>query len=312
MLKKIAIGTAIFLVLIIIFAWVASGGVGRLISRTQSISNPFENVWSETPDISFGALPWQVELPKGAPLFGVEQGALGPGYDEAKTFGDPSPHYGLVLLDASAARTETADAEYLTLVARYSNQASVSLRGWSLQSVVSGVRVPLPEAAETFSLGVIQLTAPMSLLPGETAIVVSGPSPVGASFRENRCSGYLGQFQTFTPPVERACPTPREELPLTTENLARYGDACVDFVATLPSCTFYTGLVPREALVQCDHFIGETLSYNGCVERHQSTPDFSRDTWRLFLGSPAELWGNRHDTIRLLDENGRTVDVVSY
>ncbi len=37
---------------------------------------------------------------------------------------------------------------------------------------------------------------------GSTIFLIEGQSPIGVSFRVNRCSGYLAQFQTFYPPIE--------------------------------------------------------------------------------------------------------------
>ncbi len=323
MLKRILLGVALLAAVAIILAWIASGGVGRIVARVKAVQNPFSVEWSDPSDIVFGPLPWQVEYPKGAPLYGIDAEASGSGPEadyesariragEAKEFGNPSPQYGAVVIGAGNAVADSAGREYLTISALYSNGGEVSLSGWSLQSLVSGVRVPLPEAAGIFELGAIQTTEAASLAPGEVAVIASGQSPVGSSFRENICSGYLEQFQPFTPPIEKTCPSPREEMPVTAENLYTYGDACVDFVASLPSCAFYTGPVSASAPVSCDRFIGEVLSYNGCVGRHRSEPGFRRSVWRLFLGSPAELWGNTHDVIRLLDEKGMTVDVLTY
>ena len=59
-------------------------------------------------------------------------------------------------------------------------------------------------------------------------------------------------------------------------------------------------------------FIRNSLTYNGCAARHSWRPSFSGDTWRIFFGAPSELWSNSHDVIRLLDNEGRVVDVWSY
>ncbi len=185
------------------------------------------------------------------------------------------------------------------------------LSGWSLQSVLTGVRLYLPNAAPVFSLGNINEVAPVYLAPGEQAIISSSVSPVSVSFRENMCTGYLGQYQAFTPQLSRQCPSPQTELPMTPSNFAAYGDSCFDTLESLYACTF-PDVLPQSVSPECAAALRNTLSYTSCVVRHRSDPGFNSSTWRLFLGSPVEVWRNSHDTIRLLDAQGRTVDVYSY
>src|SRR3989344_2077555 len=105
---------------------------------------------------------------------------------------------------SQAAATESATAhEYLELDAREGISA-VSLTGWSLQSMVSGVRIPIPGAATPFIIGIVNQLPPVVLAPGQTALVVTGASPVGVSFRENRCTGFLEQVQSFDPALANA------------------------------------------------------------------------------------------------------------
>jgi hypothetical protein len=62
----------------------------------------------------------------------------------------------------------------------------------------------------------------------------------------------------------------------------------------------------------CENYLRTKVSYDGCVAMHQYDDDFYEDEWRVFLGSRASLWGDNHDTIRLLDRQGRTIDVFTY
>ena len=212
---------------------------------------------------------------------------------------------------SQAAATESGTAhEYVELDAR-EGISPVPLTGWSLQSMVSGVRVSLPGAAAPFIIGVVNSLSPIVLSPGQTVLVVSGPSPVGVSFRENRCTGFLEQVQSFDPALSNACPASSELAPFTAENLHQYGSDCMDFARSLPQCSFPVNL-PSSLTPGCRAYLVNTFTYSNCVDIQRSRPSFELDTWRIYLSSASELWDNQHDIIRLLDAQGKTVAAISY
>jgi hypothetical protein len=234
--------------------------------------------------------------------------------NEAKVFGTPSPHREKVLFSkfSSGTRESEPKLEYVVLSASILNKAPINITGWSIQSALTGARVFIPTGVRTFKMGGIGSISDMYVDPGKEVIVSTGISPVGTSFRENICTGYLEQFQKFEPSLSHSCPTPSDELPDTLENLQRYGVSCVEFVETLDHCEYYLGTFPDDITSQCQGFIKNALTYNGCVEGHQWRPSFSTGDWRVFLNRRFELWKNNRDIIRLLDAQGRTVDVWSY
>ena len=340
MIQKILIGFVIATVLILLVLWLVTGGPGKVINYAKKIGNPIEYIFaSGTSTGGFFTLPWQpdisiggfYEIPdsdstSGAGTSGGEgdsltteeelaqmqkkYDALIKETDAARTFGTPSPQRGKVHLGAGGAESE-AGKEYLELEADWGNSSPISISSWSLQSALTGVRAYIPRGANLFGLGYINEESDVYLNPGATAIVSSIFSPVGTSFRENICIGYLGRLQTFVPRLSSNCPLPSESLPLTPDNLQTYGDACFDFVQTLPSCALPRE-TPPEVSSECRIFLSNTISYNGCVEQYRHRSDFLRAAWRIYLGADGELWRNTHDVIRLLDSEGRTVDVVSY
>lgn len=332
MLKKILIGFLLATVIILALVWLATGGFRRISDSARNLGGSLSGMfWNSTSTGTF-ALPWQPENlnigPDLAALYGAEE-AMDAGtpeeelarsqkeYDEllkqtsaADRFGEPSPHRGKVSLSQGNA-AESGIAEYLEMEAAYGNTAPISLAGWSVQSALTGIRVPIPRGSELFILGDLNAQGDILLNPGARAILSSRASPVGTSFRENRCTGYLATMQGLTPSLSRSCPPPSESLPLTPENLRTYGDACYDFVQTLPPCTFPLS-VPGDITPACRIFLSNNLSYNGCVQQYRYRSNFTGNAWRIFLGTNRELWRNSHDIIRLLDENGKTVDAVSY
>ena len=331
MIRTILIWLAVVIALILVVLWFVTGGVGKTVQAARGIASSFNlGLWSASS--SQFRLPWQPEdqnLNALIELTGTDDESgtqttedelsdaereyeeLRADVEEARTFGEPSPQRGSANLGEGGATEEAVAREYLVLEASIGNTAPINLAGWSLQSALTGKRMYIPRGAELFISGNVNAQQDIALNPGAAAIVSSGASPVGSSFRVNRCSGYLGALQTFVPALSRDCPAPAESLPLTPENLKNYGDACYDYVQTLPACLFPQE-TPPELLPACRTFLSNTLSYNGCVQEYQYRSDFKRDSWRIYQNANVELWRNTHDIIRLLDAEGKTVDVVSY
>lgn len=338
MLQRIFFLFVGLVVLALVFAWIVRGGPSALANTIRGFFS-----WgggseaSENTEGGFFSLPWSIPFP--TVQIGEDGGVFGlPGYsehaslnaeygdvadeyqdiarrtEEAKVFGTPSPHAKKVYLSniSRGAQSDSPREEYVSIAAGYGNTTPLNITGWSLQSVVSGIRVYIPSGVSPYVLGALNSASGIQLEPGASAVIASGSSPLGISFRENKCSGYLEQFQSFTPSLSAQCPTPSEEMPFSAANITMYGDACIDAVSSLPSCRFYTGILPQGVSGACSAFIGERLSYNGCVRQHKIDSDFFVNVWRVYLDSPVELWRNTHDVIRLLDAEGRTVDVLTY
>lgn len=329
MLKTILIVFLIVLVISFVIFWLVTGGAAAAWREVQTLTNPFSFIFlGETSTGQYITLPWQPEgLPHGPDISGFASGsadrpedldaqyeALTEELTDAMNFGDPSAQAGRVRMSGEeGAKSYDPRSEYIQLHAEYGNTGPVDMTGWSVQSALTGVRAFLPQAADPFIMGFINATRGVSLSPGATAFMVSGQSPSGFSFRENICTGYLQELQEFTPSLSASCPTPADALPLTADNIRIYGDACFDYVKNLSTCHFPPAQsLPPSLTRACRDFIVTNFTYNGCVARYQNRASFALDSWRAYLGTGTELWRNSHDIIRLLDANGRTVDVLTY
>ena len=62
----------------------------------------------------------------------------------------------------------------------------------------------------------------------------------------------------------------------------------------------------------CKNFLVTHLSYNGCVLAHSSDVDFKGRTWRVFLNRNFSMWRTEYDVVKLLDAEGKTIDLFSY
>jgi hypothetical protein len=317
-------------VIVLILLWLWGGGFSSTAQFVRTIPNPLDIIFGNSTSTYAITFPWQMSPPHGPDISGLTQAGsetLGQSAQDqpsdspdqsirveaqvqnSRTYGTPSPYAGKVILSEENATENSVNDEYVGLSVR--GNTAVNLSGWSLQSVLSGLRAFIPPATSSFVLGQVNSLSSVTLGPEESAVVATGPSPIGVSFRENRCTGYLAQLQTFNPSLQNACPASSEMAPLTAENLRHYGNDCMDYVRSLPQCFFPTSL-PSSLTPGCRAFIVNTFSYNGCVNAVRGSSSFALDTWRLYLSSAGELWNNTHDIIRLLDGNGLTVDAISY
>jgi len=150
------------------------------------------------------------------------------------------------------------------------------------------------------------------LSPGEKAIIVTGRSPKGVSFRLNICTGYFSQFQNFTPSLPKQCPLQRDEDYPTGPNGVT--DICIDYLESIGRCETNVGSLPLLLASDpvCQEYISLNVHYGGCVNIHKNDSDFYKSEWRIFLGRGNALWKDRRETILLVDEEGKTVDSMSY
>lgn len=336
MLRPIILALIAFTLLALLGMWIVSGGPRSLVDETRE---SIRSAIVQDENVGF-RLPWQpVELFPNIditetlqisdeeisyPDFQASQedqlAELEAEYDRLKaetsqrrTFGTPSPYAGKIGIahDVIGIRASDAREEYIQIAANYSNSESIDIAGWTIESALSGTRFQIPPGASPFIAGSANILGPVLLDPGGLALVTSAPSPVGVSFQENMCTGYLAQYQTFDPPLAEECPIPSQVVALTEENLRAYGDRCFDAIANISQCRFPQNL-PTDIYPACRSILMNSLSYNGCLNDNRFRSTFAKNMWRVYLGASGELWRNSHDAIRLLDAQGRTVSVYVY
>jgi len=197
--------------------------------------------------------------------------------------------------------------EYVDVHAENKNTSSVLITGWRIQNK-SGFAAEIKNAVAVLLLGQSDSTGPIFLSPGERAYIATGRSPIGSSFKENICSGYLEQFQDFYPPIQKQCPSPLSDINISSET---FDKDCVAYINNIERCQAPTD-IPKELSATCRSFITTNINHNACVIKNQGTNNFYTGAWRIFLGLDRELWNNSGDTIRLIDSSGGMVDSKSY
>lgn len=305
------------MILALILLWLWSGGWALIKQEVAALKNPIDILTGKTSGTYQIRLPFSPAIPQGPDISGlVQRGDSISGEDEGapsqgvgSAYGVASPYQGQITLTAAHALAHDPAHEYVVITSHAS--VPVDISGWVLQSMLTARRAVLPQAAAPFVGGTINRVSPILLSPGQAAIIASGASPVGVSFEENRCTGYLAQTQGFDPALSNACPSPLDSYPESFPADQAYGASCFAYMRTLPQCEYVTE-VPASLSASCRTLIANEFSYNGCVSEHWRDGDFYLGTWRVYLGSGVELWDNTRDIIRLTDANGQTVDAITY
>jgi hypothetical protein len=283
--------------LLFFLVWVASGGPSRPISFAGPYLHPITG-----PGTSAEAYGNQ-NLGQGFST-GISLGGWGGSVSTGGGSGNSASASKAALVpDPYGAKESDEDKEYLTLNA----SANVSTAGWRIVSQKTGKGAYLPQGAEIPQSGRVNMLASIQLAAGDTMIIVSGRSPVGVSFRENKCTGYFEERQDFRPPLTQACPTSYQEYDRFYED--DDDEACLAYIRTIPYCATDT---EGDARASCEEFVEDYLNYDGCVAAHEDDSDFRGRTWRVFLGQKDELWRKDGETILLLDAEGKVVSQFSY
>ena len=221
-----------------------------------------------------------------------------------------SPYTGLITLKVGKAKENDPDKEYVQLSAT----GEVEISGWRLVSYVTDSKATIPEGSALLENRGDRDDTPIIMHAGETAYVMTGETPLKVSFKENLCTGYLKEYEDFYPSLKKQCPMPSDEM-LLFGNIRNDDDECFEFVADIKQCEIPTDSELRDADItsRCRIFIEDTLDYEGCVDEHQDDADFdSIGVWRIYLDRSGELWLSTREIIRLLDDEGKVVDVLEY
>jgi hypothetical protein len=239
----------------------------------------------------------------------------------------------------NASYTYQSYEEYISI--RNSGREPINITSWQLkngkdrrtyelggnnQRLAADIAL-IPQAALFVSPTGNNIFQNVVLQSGETAVITTGQ--IGSqlpykivSFKENMCSGYLEDLPeyTFTPPLSRNCPRPANE-----PGVNALDTQCRKFVERMQSCRtpkfdtrtregdICSNCVDGELLSSsCVAFIKNHFNYGSCIANHQSNPDFSDKTWRIFLGRSWEMWAKEYEIIELFDQLGQLVDFKTY
>jgi len=215
-------------------------------------------------------------------------------------------------LKTRRARETNPDEEYLEIKADKKNKSSLKITGWKLKGK-TGLDVVIGKGAfYIYASAASQPQEDIYLKPGEKAVIVTGKSSLGTSFKMNKCVGYFEQFHEFTPELDTECPLLRDDEP--PANLIN-NDQCLDYIDRVSSCQTVVSIPYKYSIKlssSCHDYITQNANYKTCLEKHKDDSDFYLPEWRIYLDRSEELWKKKRETITLYDGKNNIIDSQSY
>lgn len=160
--------------------------------------------------------------------------------------------------------TLSPDEKYFTLNLSPTVAKPLKLSGMNIKNEQENLAIP--QGAEIFFSGQVNTLQDIWLKSGEKAYLILDASPVGVSFRANNCSGYLEEYQEFTPKFMASCP--HNSVPQN----------CQDHLPATCRGPIKTGVIYSS---ECLPYV-LTLNYNTCVNGNLKQENFLKE-WRIYL-----------------------------
>lgn len=314
--------------------WLAGGGPTKPISFAGPYITPITDT-GQTQQ-GYGGTNWVTGIKLNGTLPSVKQSEIRSSVASAQyqladlqkavnkdnLIGQKSPLYGQVRITGGNPTATDPDLEYLTIQVSSSATSDVTLTGWRLQSVATDYGATIRTGNSLPTGADVNDSERIVLHPGDQAYVVTGESPISGSFKENMCTGYLASSGTFYPSLVNRCPVASEEFARFFEGNSIRDEGCYTLMQRTGICR--TPSDSGRISSYCLSLIDKRLGYNGCVATHKNDAYFSTGAWRIYLGRTeitrthdeksvyGELWRQSREGIKLLDQNGLTVDLYTY
>lgn len=205
--------------------------------------------------------------------------------------------------------------EYIYISTNLEKSEVIKITGWYLKSEITGYFVIIGKAA-LLPFPSTKTESDIFLKNGDRVYLTKGFSPIGISFRTNKCVGYFEENRSFTPGLSLQCPRPeKEKMPQFSSDFDR-NDECLNIIERLSRCTTVNSQfirnLPDTVSDSCKTYITTQINYNSCVALHLNDADFAGDEYRVFLNKFGPLWRKTHDKINLYDQNNLVVGTISY
>jgi hypothetical protein len=227
-----------------------------------------------------------------------------------------SPYYNKIRMSGvSGIYGDDPNREFIELYTNLEKNETINITGWYFKSEVTGYYATIGKAS-LLPFPFTKAESDVVLQRGDRAIITKGFSPIGISFRTNKCTGFFEENRRFTPSLPRQCPEPEDEkLPRFSTDLDRQ-DECIDLIERVPRCTTvgneFTRKLPDTVPTSCKNYLKTQINYNSCVALHFGDTDFPGNQYRVYLNKFGPLWRKEREKINLHDRNGLIVDTVSY
>ncbi len=195
--------------------------------------------------------------------------------------------------------------ETLIILVRDTINEKIDLKNWKIFDYKKNIAYDL-EAITTGE----ETSIPFIVSGGHSIFVNSGRSPVGHSFRVNKCSGFLTQFHRFYPQIKVDCPESRD-ITVDYGQVPFGDDVCFREITKLKKCETPVE-IPSNISYQCRNLLENQISEKGCTDLYKDDDDFYTKEWRSFLGIENEIWPEKNGVIILFDGENKLVSTMIY
>ncbi len=227
-----------------------------------------------------------------------------------------SPYYGKITMSGIAGLYgNDPNQEYISLFTNFEKNESVKITGWYLKSEITGYYAVIGKAS-LLPFPFTKTESDVVLQERDRVYLTKGFSPIGISFRTNKCAGYFEENRTFSPGLSLECPRPIDEKLPNFSPVYDRNDECFDIIENMPRCATrdaeFIRDLPDTVPESCKIYITTQINYNSCVAKHFSDIDFPDNEYRIYLNRFGSLWREKREKINLHDQNGLIVDTLSY
>ena len=216
-----------------------------------------------------------------------------------------------VILKTTGARETAPNEEYVEIRADKKNKNPIKITDWKLEGK-GGLDIAIGKGASfVYAEAGSQPQEDVYLRSGEKAVIITGLSPIGTSFKINKCVGHFNQFHEFFPDLNTECPALRDEnLPSNLDS----DDKCFNYIKNIPACKTVISIPYKNSGLSssCQDYVLRNANYKSWGEKHKDDEDFYSAEWRIYLGRNEELWKKSRETITLYDEKNNIIDSASY
>ncbi len=203
MIKTVLIWAVVAMVAsVVLLLFINGGGIRSIVNTARSVPNLREVLFGIASSSTQFQLPGQEGVFSDLGIEPEFEGEATIAAESKTTYippvnGSDSPYRGTIELEASNAYAENARDEYLSIYMTGGERAAVTISGWSIVSMTTGVRLVIPLAATPFLPGTPNRVDNVVLASDGSALIFSGVSPIGVSYRENQCTQYLPNMQSY-------------------------------------------------------------------------------------------------------------------
>lgn len=329
------LGPKIIIVLFVIavigaILFIAKSGV---VSKLESISNLFPYSTSTASTSTSGSststaaksasLPWYLQPSSPSPesngqqqlpwyLQGGSSGGNGSPLGQATvspsdiptgfTASDISPYFHQVRLSRVSAGYSYNSSGQVSLSANFSGSGAVDVTSWTIKANRGGQAIGT--AVDVYEPAGANPEGDIYLASGDVLNIYIGTYSVGPNLRLNKCIGYLANSFKYAPSLPSDCPG------LDKSGTYGFTGQCQNYISSLGSCDLPSSNPPvPQNDYGCLAFLN-SINYRGCFDKHRGDADFLSHEWRMWVNG--RFLDVDHDTVELLDRQGKLVDIYKY